>query len=154
MELLQRNRESISRVCLFFADGATDCFRDLYQDIAYALWMSWPRLRNDDAADSWVRRIAVNVAVSSYRESKQRPIFVKYEDWMYDTLAEEISNAPPDYYEILMRLDTKSRELLYYRLDGLSIEEIAKTLGITEDAVKQRLYRVRQKIESIIKSDL
>lgn len=64
-------------------------------------------------------------------------------------VSEESDKLPPDYYSIISALNNEERALIYMRLDKLSISEIAEVLSITEDAVKQRLCRLRNKIDKI-----
>lgn len=148
---LNRNQSVIFHICFLFTDGTSDSVRDLYQNIMYATWKAWPTIRNKNAVDSWMRRVAVNVALSSKRHSGSHPRFVKFEEWMYDTVTEESSKVSPEYKDLMDGLDDKSRALLFLRLDGQDNKEIAETLGISEEAVNQRLYRVRKKIDKIKK---
>ena len=151
-QMINMNRDVLFNVCAFFSGGSSDNIQDLFQDIACKLWESWPSLRNKSSTDLWVRRVALNVAISSMRKHSHRPQFVRLEEWMCNAVAEEVNNAPPDYSGFLEILDSKSLALLYLRLEGQSIRDIAETLNITEEAVKQRLYRIRQKIDSYKKS--
>jgi DNA-directed RNA polymerase specialized sigma24 family protein len=68
---------------------------------------------------------------------------------MYEAIADEAAKAPPDYYRLLGLLDPDDRALLYLRLDRLSIRDIALATETTEAAVKQKLYRIRQKIDAL-----
>lgn len=68
---------------------------------------------------------------------------------MYDTIADPETAVPPDYYRLLSALEPDERALIYFRLEHLSIREIAQTLSTTEAAVKQRLYRLRQKLNDL-----
>ena len=68
---------------------------------------------------------------------------------MYDTVADEVDKAPPDYYRIMDDLEPDERALIYLRLSRHSVRDIAETFSLTEAAVKQRLYRIRKKIDLI-----
>ena len=68
---------------------------------------------------------------------------------MYDTVAEEVDKAPPDYLRIVDALEPDERALIYLRLSRMSVRDIAETFSITEAAAKQRLYRLRQKIDKL-----
>ncbi len=143
MLMLSKNQSTILQICSFFSNPHSDSINDLYQDIACALWESWPSLRHEAATNSWVRRVATNVAISAFRNNRKRQKFVPLEDWMCDAVSEETSNAPPDYKKILENLKPKFRAILYLHLEGYTIKDISETLGITKAAVKQRLYRIR-----------
>lgn len=149
LDMLNRSQHTIFQICLHFTDCQPDSVCDLYQEIACTLWQSWPSFRGQSACDTWIRRVALNVAVTEVRRRVRQPLFVPLEDWIYDTVAEEIDKAPPDYYRIISALDADERALLYFRLDKLSLREIADILGTSEAAIKQRFYRLRQKIDNI-----
>ena len=149
LEMLGRSQRSIFQICLHFTDRRPDSIRDLYQEIVCTLWEAWPRFRGESSADTWVHRIALNVAVDEVRSHARQPRFVPLEDWMYDTVAEEVDKAPPDYLRIVDALEPDERALVYLRLSRMSVRDIAETFSITEAAAKQRLYRLRQKIDKL-----
>lgn len=149
LDMLNRSQRTIFQICLHYTDRSPDAIRDLYQEIVCNLWESWPNFRGDSSTDTWVRRVALNVAVTEIRRHAKQPRFVPLEDWMYDTISEEIDKAPPDYFRLISALEPDERALLYLRLDRLSIRDIAETLSTTEAAVKQRLYRLRQHIDTL-----
>ena len=149
LDMLNRSQRTIFQICLHFTDHHPEHIRDLYQEIVCNLWESWPDFRGDSSTDTWVRRVALNVAVTEIRRHAKQPRFVPLEDWMYDTISEEIDKAPPDYFRLISALDPDERALLYFRLEKLSIRDIAETLSTTEAAVKQRLYRLRQHIDTL-----
>ena len=149
LEMFTNSQRTIFQICLHFTDRQPDSIRDLYQEISAALWESWPKFRGGSKTNTWVRRIALNTAVTEIRQHDRQPQFVPFEDWMYDSIADEASAAPPDYYRLISALDPDDRAFLYLRLDGLSNSEIAETLFTTEAAVKQKFYRLRQKIDTL-----
>ena len=149
LEMLGRSQRSIFQICLHFTDRRPDSIRDLYQEIVCTLWEAWPKFRGESSADTWVHRIALNVAVDEVRSHARQPRFVPLEDWMYDTVADEVDKAPPDYLRIVDALEPDERALVYLRLSRMSVRDIAETFSLTEAAVKQRLYRIRKKIDLI-----
>lgn len=149
LDMLNRSQRTIFQICLHYTDRSPDAIRDLYQEIVCNLWESWPNFRGDSSTDTWVRRVSLNVAVTEIRRHAKQPRFVPLEDWMYDTISEEIDKAPPDYFRLISALEPDERALLYLRLERLSIRDIAETLSTTEAAVKQRLYRLRQHIDTL-----
>lgn len=153
LDMFNRSQRTIFQICLHYTDRSPDAIRDLYQEIACNLWEAWPRFRGDSNTDTWVRRIALNVAVTEVRNHIKQLRFVPLEDWMYDTIADQETFAPPDYYRLLSLLEPDERALLYLRLDHLSIRNIADTLHRTEAAVKQVLYRLRKKIDTLKQQD-
>ena len=153
LAVLNRSQRVIFQICLYFTDCQPASICDLYQEIACTLWEAWPTFRGQSATDTWVRRVALNVAVSEVRHSSRQPHFVPLEEWIYDTIAEEVAVAPPDYYRLIAALGPDERALLYLRLDRLPLRDIADIYGTSEAAIKQRLYRLRQKLNSLKQQD-
>ncbi len=151
LEMLSRSQHIIFEICLHFTDRKSESIRDLYQEIACTLWEAWPNCRNKSFTDTWVRRIALNVAVTEIRSHSKHPRFVPLEESMYLSIADEIDKAPPDYFRLVDYLKPDERALIYLRLERLSLSAIAEILATTEAAVKQRLYRLRKKIDTIKK---
>lgn len=149
LEMLSRSKLSILRICLLLTDRDPDSIRDLYQEIVCALWEAWPDFRGESNSDTWVRRIAINVAAAQVRHHKHIPTFIPLEGWMYDTIADNVTVAPPDYLLLLDQLDPEDVAFLYLRCDHFSMKEIAETLSISEVASKQRLYRIRKRIDNL-----
>ena len=100
--------------------------------------------KKDSYAKTWLIRIVINECYAIMRRQKR---LVSLEDYR-----QEEGMWPEDYsglYEALAALPQENRicVTLYY-LEGYSVRETAKLLGITESAVKNRLMRARAKLRS------
>jgi len=60
--MLRQCEGTLVKVCFYFTGRRRDDFRDLYQEIACNLWEAWPSFRGDSNVNTWVTRIALNVA--------------------------------------------------------------------------------------------
>lgn len=145
LDMLNNCQRTIIQVCLRFTDRQPDSIRDLYQEIVTTLWEAWPGFQHRSSVNTWVRRIALNVSVTEIRRQIKQPCFVPIEDWACEKVAEEDPLVPYDYDHLISQLEPEERALLFLRLDGLPLIDIAERLGTTEAAVKQRLYRIRKK---------
>ena len=113
---------------------------------------------------TWLHNIAYNKCMDFFRSEKNKSYFDNDEE--YETALEDVSlNEPvmlPDDYAINkerqnqlkavideLKPDVKSAIILYY-YDNLSVKEVAKTLGIKENAAKQKLFAARKKIKQKI----
>ena len=155
LKMLRHCEGTLMKVCLYFTDRSRDDFRDLYQEIACTLWKAWPTFRGESDLNTWVTRIALNVAGQEIRKRKRMPLFVELDESFYDTLADEATDLR---YQPLYRLidslqDDYDRKLLFLYIDHHPLREIADITGTTEAAVKQRLYRIRQQLIEIKQQD-
>lgn len=142
---------SVIRVCAFFAGNNRENFRDLYQDIASALWESWPTYRGESKLSTWVTGVALNTARRYLEHQKRMPQFVELRENLCYNLADEASD--PLYqtlYELIDSLDNdKDREIMYLYLANKKYSEIARETNTTESAVKQRMYRIKKKLKQL-----
>lgn len=155
LKMLRHCEGTLIKVCLYFTDRSRDDFRDLYQEIACTLWEAWPTFRGESDLNTWVTRIALNVAGQEIRKRKRLPQFVELDESFYDTLADEATDLRYHrLYDLIDRLDDDDdRKLLFLYIDRHPLREIADITGTTEAAVKQRLYRIRQQLIEIKQQD-
>jgi len=150
LEMLSQCEGTLLKVCLYFTGRRRDDFRDLYQEIACTLWESWPTFQGESNVNTWVTRIALNVAGQEIRKRRHLPQFVELDEAIYDTLADEATDLRyQPLYNLLDRLGDDDRKLMFLFLDRHPLREIAEITGLTETAVKQRLYRLRQQLIEI-----
>lgn len=107
--------------------------------------------RGESDLNTWVTRIALNVAGQEIRKRKRLPQFVELDESFYDTLADEATDLRYHrLYDLIDRLDDDDeRKLLFLYLDRKRLREIAEITGTTETAVKQKLYRIKQKLNDL-----
>lgn len=146
-KLLQESQMILVKVCMQFTDRQPDSIKDLYQEIAINLWESMPSFRGDSSQTTWVYRIAINTAYMELRKRARQNLFVDLDQQMLESLAEEAQDERTQIlYDIIDRLPKNERTIFYLYLDDLSISQIADILGRTEAAVRQKIYRIKNKI--------
>ena len=146
-KLLQESQMILVKVCMQFTDRQPDSIKDLYQEIAINLWESMPSFRGDSSQTTWVYRIALNTAYMELRKRARQNLFVDLDQQMLESLAEEAQDERTQIlYDIIDRLPKNERTIFYLYLDDLSISQIADILGRTEAAVRQKIYRIKNKI--------
>lgn len=137
---LERMREaetSLYHVACAILSSETDR-RDAMQETALRAWEHRGTLRNETYFKTWATRIAVNVCRDILRRN-QRMLPV-------EQLPE--GPAPTSSGELYMTIESLPERLrlplvLYY-LEGYSVEETARALGIPSGTVKFRLHQARK----------
>ena len=148
--LLNRCRGSLIRLCLIHTDRQSDNVNDLFQDIAYNLWVSFPKLRDSDSGNSWVYGVALNVVRMHHRSRRCLPDFVDIDN----TMIEKLVDAGKDelietLYRLIDRLDKDDKDLLFLYIDGVPQKEIANIYHISEANVNQKINRLKKKLKKI-----
>jgi RNA polymerase sigma-70 factor (ECF subfamily) len=147
-ELLERNERRIIAVARSYALPSD--VADLTQEILLQIWRSLEHFRGQASIDTWVYRIALNVALSWKRSNRRRTQWLPREAIDPDLLCRD----PADWtreerilQEFLHALGEIDRAVLLLDLDNLSREQMSEVLGMTENAVSVRLHRIRQRFE-------
>ena len=126
---------------------------DLFQEIVLQLWKSFPSFRGESKITTWMYRIALNTAISGLRRQSRR---VKTED-LNDLHLNITDSAGADLEEKFQKLQWAIRQLteieramIMMALEEISYEEIAETIGITQNNVRVRMNRIREKLKKLM----
>ncbi len=131
---------------------------DIQQEVFLALVRYSDRVRDEKHLKAWLIRVTQNACKKHFR-SLWVKLSVRYDDGIYKDQEEEgsVSGILDEaaweaglVSELVERLPEKSRivvHLFYY--ERLSIREIARSLGLTEQTVKTRLSRARDRLRQL-----
>jgi len=150
--IIQENEGLIYKVAKVYTDSKED-EEDLYQEIVYQLWRSFPSFRNDAKVSTWMYRIALNTAITHLNKIKKKGDHVPISEAHLNTtdtndiLKEERIEI---LYTQIKKLDTVEKGIILLYLEGKTYDEIAGITGFTATNVGTRLGRIKQKIISQI----
>jgi RNA polymerase sigma-70 factor (ECF subfamily) len=129
---------------------------DLAQDVFLKVFARIDQVRPDENFPGWLARVTVNTCYDELRKARRRKVAM---ETYGPEVAGEVSVAPtePDSFGearlALQRLDPKLRVPLFLKeVEEMSVEEIARTMGLTETNVKVRLFRARKKLAAMLGS--
>lgn len=116
---------------------------DIAQEALVRAAARWPRLRDYDVPEAWVRRVALNLTVSNARRTRWR--LQALAGLRAPPLVPAVSEDAVALLEALQHLPLRHRQalVLHYLLD-LSVEQAARTLGVPAGTVKSWLARGRK----------
>jgi RNA polymerase sigma-70 factor (ECF subfamily) len=127
---------------------------DLFQEIVLQLWRSYSTFRGESKITTWMYRIALNTAISGFRKQTRK---VKTEDLDDVHLNISDNSSGDENEENLNRLQVAIRQLseieramIMMALDEVPYEEIAETIGITQNNVRVRMNRIREKLRKLM----
>jgi RNA polymerase sigma-70 factor, ECF subfamily len=127
---------------------------DLAQDVFLKVFARIDQVKPDENFPGWLARVTVNTCYDELRKARRRKVAM--ETYGPEVASEPVTPPPePDSFGrarmALQRLDPKLRiPLLLKEVEELSIEEIARTMGLTETNVKVRLFRARKKLAALL----
>jgi RNA polymerase sigma-70 factor (sigma-E family) len=122
---------------------------DHVQEAFIRAWTRWDRISAYDDPEGWVRRVAVNQAVSRWRRARRvvlRPAA--------DVDRIHLDAEQQAVIVALHRLRPREREaVVLHHLIGYSVEEIATELSVPTGTVKSWLSRGRARLERELQAD-
>jgi RNA polymerase sigma-70 factor (ECF subfamily) len=134
---------------------------DVTQEVFVRVMRSVVGFRGESAFGTWLHRVTVNTALTSLRKRSRRAQPGREAFAMPDSVASIVDeDAGPEERaeraELLARaeaavaaLPESSRTIVVLRdVEGLSTAEVAAATGLSETAVKVRLFRARERLRA------
>jgi RNA polymerase sigma-70 factor (ECF subfamily) len=125
---------------------------DITQDAFVQMLRHWGTVSGYEQPDAWVRRVAIRMAVRQVRREHRRPGL--------ELLAGNPSAAVErtGRSEVVTAIATlspmqRAAVVLYYWADQ-PVQEIARTLAVSESTVKQHLFRARGRLAELLREEV
>ncbi|MDQ4124336.1 MAG: RNA polymerase sigma factor [Actinomycetota bacterium] len=158
-ELVELTHREVYTLCLRILNDPGDA-AEATQDAYLKAWRGLRGFRGDAQFTTWLYRVASNAAISKHRSRRRRRVYeVGAEDELLSAMpaagsVEGTAEVRRDVQELeaaIRLLPDHYRSAVVLRdVYGLSIEEIAKELKITETAAKVRVHRARKKLKETL----
>ena len=150
IEIIHENHGLISKVTKMYSNSFED-EQDLYQDIVYQLWKSFPSFREESKITTWMYRIALNTGIQYLDRGKKKTQEVTMDESFLNK-PEIIDVSEQERHDILFarikKLNDIEKGIIFLYLEGKSYDEIAIITGFTITNIGTRLNRIRQKLAS------
>jgi RNA polymerase sigma-70 factor, ECF subfamily len=150
--LINEHQRMVHKVCNLYGETA-DERKDLFQEIVLQLWRSYHTFRGEAKFSTWMYRIALNTAITGWRRSTRRPNFEEIQDRHFNVgvvpepdKEEQIQNL----YKAIRQLPEVDRAIIMLALGDVPYEDIAATTGITQNNVRVRMLRIREKLKKLL----
>jgi len=151
--LIKENQGLIHKVCLLY-EHDPEIRNDLFQEIVLQLWKSFSSFRGEAKITTWMYRIALNTAISGFRKQRRN---IKTEDIRQSHFNISDSSSRDEREEDVKKLHWAIRQLseieramIMMALEEIPYDEIAETIGITQNNVRVRMNRIREKLKALM----
>ena len=148
-----RNRASPLHQSAYLLCGDWHLAHDLVQDTLVKAYHHWPRIRQVDSPDAYVRRILLNEVRGRWRRRERAvPVarFPEGREPVAPDAADEIARRA-GLRQALLALPLRQRATVVLRyLEGMSERETAEVLGCTEGTVKSQNARALGTLRSFL----
>ena len=152
ISLINEHQGLIHKVCIMY-ENDPDVRNDLFQEIVLQLWKSFSSFRGEAKITTWMYRIALNTAISGFRKQTRH---VKTEDLkelhlnISDSWGDEREEDIQRLRSAIRQLSEIERAMIMMALEEVPYEEIAETIGITQNNVRVRMNRIREKLKKLM----
>ena len=163
--LLAQHRAVIYAVCWRYSRGNSELTKELFEEVARALWVEYSRYRKlrfsrNCSESTWVYRLAQNSIVYYLRQYEHReeatlllaqsdleemPIVCETPD---PVLSRE-DNYSYTLMQLIQHLNSVDQRLILYYLEGNSYAEIARLMEMSETNIGTRMSRLLKKLKEL-----
>ncbi|MGH8253382.1 MAG: RNA polymerase sigma factor [Steroidobacteraceae bacterium] len=148
LEDVNPNLGIVHSVCRAYVPRHTPEYDDVYQDIMYQLWKSYPQFKGDSKFSTWMYRVALNTAIAHVRRSVRAPRDAELTAAIADsTRAHDDAQSTEDIERLYRAIETLSdvdKAIVLLHLDDHGYDDIASITGLTKTNVSVRLVRIRR----------
>lgn len=156
LQIIKDNQGIIHKVCNVYCDDQDDR-DDLFQEIVAQLWKSFPSFREESKFSTWMYRVALNTAITTFKKTKRRPdqSRLTYENYQlkdenYDPESEE---ELKNLHRAVTRLTGIEKSIVLLFLENKKYEEIAEITGITQNYVRVKMNRIKKKLKKFMEAE-
>lgn len=143
---------SVLRLCKGYFGGDEAVASDCAQETFLKAWEALDGFRGDSALSTWVYRIAVNTCLLHLRKQSTRkelpttvfPVVIQENESMAD------EDKVQKMYACIQKLDEKQKLITLMMLEGVEYPDIAQVVGITEEALRVRIHRIKKNLTKCV----
>lgn len=154
IEQINENTGLIKRLINMYIDTPVER-EDMFQEVLMRSWISKDQFRGESKFSTWLYKVSLNSILTGLKKKNR---IVAYN---IDKEAEQISRGEDDgeseirdkLYQAIKRLDDIDKTIITMHLDGFSNPEIADFIGISINHCNVKLFRIRKKLETILKNN-
>lgn len=151
ISIVSENRKLIYKICYSYCKKPDDR-KDLEQEILLQLWKSFRKFDGRVKITTWMYRVALNTAISFYRNDyKRNGNCVPIDDSIISLplLQEdpEVIENTSILYLLIEKLNEFDKSIILLYLDDNKYQVIAEILGISETNVATRISRIKKTLK-------
>ena len=140
---IQEHSRIIHKVMMLYIFDAEER-EDVYQEVLYQAWKSYPRFKGDSKFSTWLYKVALNTVLTYRRKAGQKPDKTPLSHEEIPAPAEGTHERADLLYRAISQLAETDRAIISLHLDGYSNEEIADVIGISLNNTGVKLHRIKK----------
>ncbi|MDR2206382.1 MAG: sigma-70 family RNA polymerase sigma factor [Flavobacteriaceae bacterium] len=152
LQLIKDNQGLIIKVSRLYTSSAED-EEDLFQEIVLQLWRSFDTFKGNSKISTWMYRVALNTAITTFRKKTKSPKTDELQDFHYKDFVEDDREKQAQIsllYKVIKMLPNVERAIVTMYLDDLPYRDIAENLGITEVNARVKMNRLKKTLKQLM----
>ena len=153
VNLINQHQALIHKICMMY-EMDYEARNDLFQEIVLQLWKAFPSFRGEAKITTWMYRIALNTAISGLRRKNRKLLTEDIHEWHLNISENPDGDAHEEDFQRLQlaihQLNEIDRAMIMMALDEVPYDEIAETIGITQNNVRVRMNRIRERLRKLM----
>ena len=149
-DLLTQHQSLLHKVATLYCPDSDDR-QDLLQEIRVQVWQSFPRYDHRVALSTWLYRVALNTAISFYRQTARRQARTGGLTAEALHIAEPLASEQEGQLRLLEQfigeLGELDKALMLLYLEAHSHAAIADVLGLSVSNVATKVGRIKEKLK-------
>ena len=142
----------IHKVCNVYCKDS-EHRKDLFQEILIQLWKSFGSFKGEAKFSTWMYRVSLNVALQHMRKESRAPNQVSLSDELRNLADFSTDDHYEDDLKLLYRaigqLNDIEKAVIILYLEDKGNDEIAEIIGISQNYVRVRMNRSKEKLKKI-----
>ena len=148
--LVEQYQVAVLRTCYLYLHDRSQA-EDAVQETFLKVYRNLGSFRGECSEKNWIMKIAMRVCYDMNRSGWARFFNRRVTPEMLPEASVPVEERDDALANAMMRLPVRLREvILLYYYQGLTVNEIAEVLGITQPSVSNRLKRGRDKLKTAL----
>ena len=149
--LIEQHKGILYKISRMYSDDE-ESQKDLFQEILYQLWRSYPSFKKESKFSTWMYRVALNTAITALKKEKKKLKYGRLEQTLNVISETNESSRITWFYETIQQFSKIEKAVIFLHLENFSHKEIGMQLGISEGNARVRLNRIKNKLKDILKN--
>lgn len=151
-ELFEKHYTRVFRLCKGYFNGNEALASDSAQEVFIKIWESLDSFRGESSIGTWIYRIAVNTCLLYLRKqsTKREKATVVFESIAAEQYSFEEEEKLQKMYTCIKKLAERDKMITLMMLEGINYQEISEVVGITEEALRVRIHRIKKNLTQCV----
>lgn len=149
------NYPKVMRLCLGHVNGDEAMAKELAQQTFIKVWENLSSFREEAQVATWIYRITVNTCLLHFRRKKKENTTELNQQLIQPEAEDHMTKQAQmaQMYACINQLKAEQKSIILLELEGIPQKEIAEVMGLTHEAVRVRIHRIKNKLTNCVQHE-